>query len=86
MQRKANPYQCSHCSKVFSDNRDLIRNLQTHTGEKSYQCSQCDTAFSQNGSLTNHLKIHTGEKPYQCSDMPRLPSPIKSFDSQIMSF
>jgi len=58
-------YNCDVCEKYFSQKRNLISHLRTHTVEQLYNCN--DKSFSQNNNLINHQRMHTGEKPYQCN-------------------
>jgi hypothetical protein len=42
---KQKPYECSLCTKSFSNKRDLEIHLRVHTREKPYSCSQCIKPF-----------------------------------------
>ena len=70
--RREKPYGGEECGNHF-DNRELLINIKTHTGEKPCVCEHSDKSFTQQGHLSQHIIIHTGEKPYVCKQC------VKSF-------
>lgn len=64
--RSLRTFDCSICSKVFSQKASLDNHLRTHTGVKPFTCNFCCKSFTQRASLDNHRRIHTGEKPFHC--------------------
>ncbi|CAL4183797.1 unnamed protein product, partial [Meganyctiphanes norvegica] len=62
----------SQCDNAVLQNRNLIKQQRTTTGEKPYQRNQCDKVFTQNSNLVKHQSIHTGVEPYQCSQCDKV--------------
>ncbi|XP_062977864.1 gastrula zinc finger protein XlCGF26.1-like [Elgaria multicarinata webbii] len=60
-QSEGRPYECSHCSKCFSQSEQLI----------NHQQLQCGTLFTSRQGLVRHQEIHTGSKQYKCSQCGR---------------
>lgn len=54
------------CQRQFSQNANLKKHMQLHTGEKHYRCEFCNKAFAQQANLERHRRTHTGEKPFSC--------------------
>ncbi|XP_018428793.1 PREDICTED: zinc finger protein 250-like [Nanorana parkeri] len=65
--RRDRPYQCSECTKTFSDLPRFLRHQIGHTGGRPYHCRHCIKTFRQPYELMVHQRVHTGEKPYQCT-------------------
>ncbi|GBN67917.1 Histone-lysine N-methyltransferase PRDM9 [Araneus ventricosus] len=60
------PHACYLCPEMFKRKSDLVRHLQTHTGEKSFVCDVCGKGFIQKVDFDKHYRTHTGEKPFVC--------------------
>ncbi|GBN25272.1 Histone-lysine N-methyltransferase PRDM9 [Araneus ventricosus] len=60
------PHACYMCPKKFKRRGDLVRHLQTHTGDKPFVCDICGKEFSTKGNFDAHYRTHTGEKPFVC--------------------
>ena len=54
-------FQCPHCVKLFSHNRNVAAHIRSvHEGVK-YACNQCDYQATQQGSLASHIQYkHEG--------------------------
>lgn len=53
------PFQCNHCNKVLSSERNLKMHIRRHhTGERPFKCQLCNKAYASYSSLYNHKKIH----------------------------
>ncbi|CAK1547899.1 unnamed protein product [Leptosia nina] len=64
--KKIKPYQCSKCSKRFTQQGGLQQHMRSHTGDRPFSCTYCPKAFTQKSGLDQHLRIHTKTKPYKC--------------------
>lgn len=60
-------YNCSFCTKIFTNGKQLAQHTRIHTGERPYVCPTCQKAFTQLGNLQLHKRIHEGTKPFQCA-------------------
>ena len=50
-------YRCGRCDRKFSSNKDLVRHMRAHTGEKPYKCQYCDKYFSRLDNMTVHQRL-----------------------------
>lgn len=76
-------YQCSKCTKIFTDQTHLKAHLSAHNNNSSTQntishqtksrsstkhiCNECGMQFFQQSEFNRHLLTHEGIKPYKCS-------------------
>ena len=42
--------------------KNYLKNMTTHSGDKTYQCSLCGKSFTRDKDLQKHLKMHAGEE------------------------
>ena len=59
-------FSCQFCPRVFKDNRNFVRHVRVHTGEKPFACGQCAAHFTTRSDLYRHSRTHSGVKPYTC--------------------
>ncbi|XP_056386984.1 oocyte zinc finger protein XlCOF8.4-like [Hyla sarda] len=78
LERKMRPretiYQCSVCSKTFTNEPDLLSHEKNHKGEKPFQCPECGKCFSIYYELFVHKKTHRKESPERGVGPPECPS------------
>ncbi|XP_067685070.1 uncharacterized protein [Haliotis asinina] len=67
--RKANPFPCDECGKMFQQPSDLKKHMSVHSKEKLYSCKHrgCGKTFSIQRNLNRHMRTHKEEKPFSCS-------------------
>ncbi|XP_051783794.1 tripartite motif-containing protein 16-like [Erpetoichthys calabaricus] len=53
---------------IKTDQQQVEKEIQIHTGEKTYCCLECGKSFQRRSNLQNHRRIHTGEKPHCCPE------------------
>ena len=60
------PHGCPYCPYRTSIRHNLVKHVNTHTGERPHKCDHCDYRAVDKSTLLRHIRIHTGEKPYTC--------------------
>ncbi|XP_014275076.1 putative zinc finger protein 286B [Halyomorpha halys] len=55
------PFTCIHCSKSFSQKRNLTLHEREHFNEKFYKCSLCPKTFISPRNCKNHERSHANE-------------------------
>ncbi|KAK6185819.1 hypothetical protein SNE40_007967 [Patella caerulea] len=56
-------YNCSHCKKLFKDNKSLIEHEKTHA---LFVCDLCDAPFTSTRAYNAHRRSHVDAKPHVC--------------------
>ena len=52
------PFECTVCSKRFTQSVNLVCHSRIHSGQKPYKCHMCDKTFSLSGNLNTHMSPH----------------------------
>ncbi|XP_069460613.1 zinc finger protein 879-like [Ambystoma mexicanum] len=72
-------FQCTECSRSYSDHSSLLLHQKLHRleqsfacrgaekGKRPYKCSRCDQRFSRESTLIVHMRLHTVERPFKCT-------------------
>ncbi|XP_026328520.1 zinc finger protein 879-like isoform X1 [Hyposmocoma kahamanoa] len=60
-------FNCSQCSRTFSQKGNLMAHMKQHTGIKDFICDICGAGFYSQKSLVRHNLIHKGERPFACN-------------------
>ncbi|XP_076867386.1 uncharacterized protein LOC143518637 isoform X2 [Brachyhypopomus gauderio] len=55
---KPRPFQCSLCSRPFSQRGSLNRHVRSHLGVRPYSCPRCTMTFSRQYRVTEHMRVH----------------------------
>ncbi|XP_034247070.1 uncharacterized protein LOC117648600 [Thrips palmi] len=56
-------FQCPHCDKKFSKNRQLRFHIAEHNGDPPLRCEQCNAGVFSDRDLKRHMRTH---KQYVC--------------------
>ncbi len=60
------PHKCHLCSKTFTQNGSLNRNMITHNNERPFACDACPKHFKYKSVLTSHKKLHMKDSFLRC--------------------
>ncbi|XP_077376035.1 zinc finger and BTB domain-containing protein 34-like [Festucalex cinctus] len=65
------PFQCSLCTRSFSQRGTLNRHMRSHLGVRPFPCPRCPMTFSRQYRVTEHMRIHQ-----RCSDFAKPPASL----------
>lgn len=61
------PFQCTFCSKMFSQKGNCQTHIKQHLGEKDHHCQGCLSKFYTVSDLKSHINgVHMRNKPFSC--------------------
>ncbi|KAL4693938.1 hypothetical protein H8959_013203 [Pygathrix nigripes] len=60
-------YECGHCPKTFSLEKNYTKHMFIHSGEKPHQCAVCWRSFLLRDYLLKYTVTHTGVRAFQCA-------------------
>uniref|UniRef100_A0A1B6GQC8 C2H2-type domain-containing protein n=1 Tax=Cuerna arida TaxID=1464854 RepID=A0A1B6GQC8_9HEMI len=58
--------KCNLCNFATFMQRDFLRHMRKHSGDRPYKCCYCDKDFARKDKLTVHKRIHLGDKRFKC--------------------
>lgn len=53
------PYRCDLCHKRFSRKYNLLKHLQSHSGDRPFACHLCSKCFKSKQNLEVHYRVHS---------------------------
>ena len=61
------PYRCTQCYKAFTDQSNLRKHIEIHTGVR-YMCDIYKKTFTGKYTMEKHVQtVHKGDKPHICA-------------------
>uniref|UniRef100_A0A2K5II52 Zinc finger and BTB domain containing 45 n=1 Tax=Colobus angolensis palliatus TaxID=336983 RepID=A0A2K5II52_COLAP len=60
-------YECGHCPKTFSSEKNYTKHMFIHSAEKPHQCAGCWRSFLLRDYLLKYTVTHTGVRAFQCA-------------------
>lgn len=66
-QKKETGHKCNQCSYKTTNKSDLVRHVQSHTGQKPFKCDICLKEFARKYNVKRHALTHGKEFALKCS-------------------
>lgn len=64
-------FHCALCNTfTTTDEKELVRHIRSHTGEKAFRCNACGEYFPEDATLMDHMESHVKQTPYVCPCCP----------------